>query len=222
MTTPDSPPSGAYSRQDLVWWGALFLIVGGVLGAGLMRLLMPTGAAPVAARPAEPMPVFGRISDFSLTDSSGETITRDDLAGRVWVVDFFFTSCATICPRMTERFVELQAQLGDNPQVTLVSISVDPERDTPERLRRYGEKYGANPVMWWFLTGDMDVIRRLSEDSFHLGLEDAPAGGGTDQVLHSSKFVLLDRKARIRGYYDGLAPGTAEILAADIHRLLRE
>jgi len=126
---------------------------------------------------------------------------------------------------MSKRMASLQTALEGVEEVTLVSISVDPERDTPERLRRYAAKYDADPVRWWFLTGDRRAIYRLSRESFHLGVEEAPEEDrepGMEDVLHSSKFVLLDRKSRIRGYYDGEDPKIVEQLAADIRRLLKE
>jgi protein SCO1/2 len=212
------------SRQELIWWAGIILLIGGLLGAGLVHLLQPARPGGAVPRTA-PLPVLGQVSDFSLIDSAGEPVSRDDLGGRVWVADFFFTSCAGICPMMSKRLVELQKALAGVEEVTLVSISVDPERDTPERLRRYAKQYGADPVRWWFLTGDKRAIFRLSQESFHLGVEDAPTEDrepDMEDVLHSSKFVLLDRDARIRGYYDGEDPATVAQLAADIRWLLKE
>lgn len=220
-----APPdtSVALTRQDLIWWALILLLVGGLLGAGIVHLLQPARPAPAGS--AGPLPVLGSVSNFTLTDSSGEAVTLDNLGGRVWVADFFFTSCAGICPMMSQRMVELQKKLAGVEEVTLVSISVDPERDTPERLRRYAEHYGADPDRWWFLTGDRGVIYRLSRESFHLGVEEVPEAErepGMEEVMHSSRFVLLDRKGRIRGYYEGEESGMVDRLAADIRRLLKE
>lgn len=222
MSDEAAPSTVTLSRQDMVWWVVILLLVGGLFGAGIIHLLQPARDVVVSTGP---LPVIGTVSDFELIDSGGEKVQRDDLLGRVWVADFFFTSCAGICPMMSKRMAELQAGLDADEQVTLVSISVDPERDQPERLRRYAAKYEADPLRWWFLTGDKRDIYRLSQESFHLGVEDAPVDGrepGMEDVLHSSRFVLLDRKSRIRGYYDGEEPNTVERLLADIRRLLKE
>lgn len=218
---------GAPPRQYLFWWGVLLLAVGGVLGAGMMGFLRPAtdATAGEARRNAQPLPVFGEVSDFTLTERSGRTVTKDDLEGRVWVADFFFTSCASICPIMSGAMARLQQQVRDNREVTLVSISVDPERDAPERLGEYAARYDADPVRWWFLTGEKRVIYRLSHESFRLSVEEIPEARrepDMEPVLHSSKFVLLDRQGRIRGYYDGEVAETVDLLAEDIERLLGE
>jgi len=210
------------SRQDFLWWGLILLLIGGVLGAGIMHLL---GPAPARRISTESLPIIGQVSEFSLIDSSGDTITRDHLLGRVWIADFFFTSCAGICPMMSKRMAELQERITGDREITLVSISVDPERDTPERLRRYAQTYGADPIRWWFLTGDRAAIYRLSQESFRLGVQEVPEDQrepGMEEVLHSSRFVLLDRQARIRGYYDGEDSGMMDQLVADIRGLLKE
>lgn len=217
------PPTVSLSRQDMAWWGLILLLLGGVLGAGIVYLLQPDRPAPAA--PSGPLPVLGSVSEFNLISSADEAITRADLEGRVWVADFFFTSCAGICPMMSKRMAELQSRLGDTREVTLVSISVDPERDTPERLRRYAQRYSADPVRWWFLTGRREEIYRLSQESFRLGVEAVPEDRrepGMEEVLHSSRFVLLDRKSRIRGYYEGEEPDMVDRLLTDIRRLLKE
>jgi protein SCO1/2 len=225
QTTTQPPahpsPTVTMSRQELLWWAAILLILGGVLGAGIVHLLGPEKKR----LRTEPLPVLGHVSDFKLIDSSGDPVSRDDLAGRVWIADFFFTSCAGICPMMSKRMAELQDKLSDTREVTLVSISVDPERDTPERLRRYAAMYDADPVRWWFLTGERAAIYRLSHESFRLSVEEVPEDQrepGMEDVLHSSRFVLLDRQARIRGYYDGEDQDMVEQLAADIRGLLKE
>jgi len=223
MNETETSPRVAFTRQDLLWWALISLFVGGLLGAGIVHLLQPAG--PPARVDSGPLPVYGKVSAFQLIDSSGDGIDQSYLEGRVWVADFFFTSCAGICPMMSKHLVELQKKLEGVPEVTFVSISVDPERDTPERLRRYARHYGADPDRWWFLTGDRAVIYRLSQESFHLGVEEVPADQrtpDTEEVMHSSRFVLLDRKGRIRGYYEGEEAGVVDRLAADIRRLLKE
>lgn len=214
---------GAISPQYAFWWGIMLLLIGGVLGAGVMRAFQPTRV--IQAKRTGPMPVYGRVSNFELIERSGDAVTGDDLMGRVWIADFFFTSCAGICPIMSSAMERLQTRLTDVEEVTLVSISVDPERDTPARLRQYAKRYNAHDTGWWFLTGDKSVIYRLSQDSFRLGVEETPPdqrGPKVEDVLHSSKFVLLDRQSRIRGYYDGEDREMLDQLVADVKELLKE
>lgn len=218
MTTPST------DRQVLIWWGVLLVALGGLLGAGVTHLAQRQ-AAPAADAPPRDLDVLGTISDFSLTERSGKPITRSDLAGRVAVVDFIFTACASTCPIMTGRMAELQRRLGPGDAVQLVSISVDPERDDPERLRAYADKVGADGQRWWFLTGNKSDIYRLSHESFRLTVEEVAEEERTpdmEAVLHSIKFVLLDKRTRIRGYYDGTSADDVERLYLDIRRLLDE
>ncbi len=218
-----SRPVAVSSPQYAFWWGLILLLIGGVLGAGVMSAFQPTRT--IVAKRTGPLQVYGRVSDFKLTERSGDEVSGDDLMGRVWIADFFFTSCAGICPIMSSAMERLQTRLENVEEVTLVSISVDPERDTPERLRQYAKRYHADETGWWFLTGDKKVIYQLSQDSFRLGVEETPPdqrGPEVEDVLHSSKFVLLDRQSRIRGYYDGDDKDALDLLVADVQELLKE
>jgi len=220
---PRAASLAVQSPQYAFWWGVILLLLGGILGAGIMRAFQPETI--VKARRTGPMPVYGKISDFTLTERSGDEVTGDDLMGRVWVADFFFTSCAGICPIMSNAMSRVQDQLQGVEEVTLVSFSVDPERDTPARLREYAKRYNADETGWWFLTGDKKVIYQVSRESFRLSVEETPAderGPQVEDVLHSSKFVLLDRRSRIRGYYDGDDRESLELLVADVKELLKE
>lgn len=145
------------------------------------------------------------LADFELVDQTGARVTRADLLGRPLIVDFVFTTCSGPCPAMSAGMAELQQALGE-ARVTLVSVSVDPERDTPEALAGYAEALGAEPERWRFLTGDEDQIVALAT-SVHLGVARAdPARGEVrlgEQVTHSTKFVVVDGEGVVRGYYDG-------------------
>lgn len=155
--------------------------------------------------------VLGAVPAFSLVERSGRTVTRDDLAGHPWVAGFVFTRCGGICPMMTARMKEIRAE---RPGLTLVSFSVDPRHDTPEVLRDYATRNGIADG-WLLLTGDQERMHALARDGFHLAAaavpEDERARGGDGPFLHSSRLVLVDAQARIRGYYDS---GDAEALAA--------
>jgi protein SCO1/2 len=149
---------------------------------------------------AKPLPILGEVPEFSLTDQTGKTVSKRDLAGSVWIADFIYTGCAAACPLMTQRLSETGKTL---PGVRLVSITVDPATDTPERLKQYSEQFGALPETWSFLTGDAEEIRRTASEGFKVSLQKASE---TD-IFHSEKFVLIDKQGRIRGYFDSDAAG---------------
>lgn len=148
----------------------------------------------IQTRDTVALPVFGTVPQFSLTTESNLSFSRDELVGNVTIADFIFTNCAGPCPLMTAKMKELQNSL---PGARFVSFSVDPEQDTPDVLKEYAGRFDADTRSWKFLTGNKQVIYSLSVKGFHLGVEDEP-----DAILHSTKFVLIDRAASIRGYYD--------------------
>jgi protein SCO1/2 len=177
-------------------------------------------AAVCACGRGEPPPVLGTLPPFALTERSGATIGADDLRGRVWIAGFIFTRCPDVCPALTRRLGELQAQLaGGVDPVQLVALSVDPGHDTPEVLREYAERHGAGPH-WWFLTGSRDAIVRLLRDGFRVAFADD--GPPTAPITHSDRFVLVDRGMRIRGYYRGSDPADLARLQADARRVRDE
>ena len=140
-----------------------------------------------------------------MIQANGKNFSRSDLEGKVWIADFIFTHCAGICPLMSAKMSSLVQELGALPGMRFVSFSVDPERDTPEVLAKYAERYKAPAERWFFLTGDKAQIYRLSSQHFHLGVaEISPEEReALDQsVRHSAKFVLVDKRGQIRGYYD--------------------
>jgi protein SCO1/2 len=123
---------------------------------------------------------------------------------------------------MTERMLDLEEALGDVARLRFVSISVDPVYDTPERLAEYAASYGADPERWFFLTGDKAAVRSLSVGGFHLGLQEATAAAkaaGAESVMHSTRFVLVDGRGHIRGYYDGISPDDMKRVQKDVRRL---
>jgi protein SCO1/2 len=160
----------------------------------------------VAPLAASDLPVLGRIPRFALTDQSGRRFDSASLAGRVWVADFVFTSCPDVCTLLTREMARLQQELARSAvgaRVRLLSLSVDPERDTPARLAEYAQRHGAEPQRWSFLTGGRDEIWQLASAGFRLPVGDNPAAAGAP-ILHSGKFVLVDHEGSIRGYYDAL------------------
>ena len=167
------------------------------------------------------LPVFGRVNDFQLTEAAGTTVTRADLRDKVWIASFVFTHCAGACPIMTHHLSKAQQDLPLRDDLKLVSITVDPERDTPSVLTQYATKNNADRARWLFLTGEMPDIRRLANETFKL-VVDETAGTSEEPILHSSKFVLVDRNGAIRGYYDGLDVETLKQLVRDTKRVLAE
>ncbi len=268
-------PSEAALRKVL--WGLLVLVMVGVIGAGALSLLRegPAGVGAPEGASVRP-PVYGLIPAFSLLERSGRRVEAADLRGMVWIATFIYTHCTDTCPLQSARMARLQADFGTAPDLRLVSITVDPARDTPEALARYAARFGADPARWLFLTGERAAILRLAREGFRLGVEEpavgtpspldrafppersrapgaptfatsnlelrtsnsllgaAPAaahdGGGPARqapaaaaaILHSSRFVLVDRQARIRGYYEGGDDEALRRLRRDVEILLSE
>jgi protein SCO1/2 len=152
---------------------------------------------------AEPLPKLGQVGAFSLVNQNAAAVSAETLRGKVWVAAFFFTRCPSICPRITRRMRALQVAAGKKaPALSLVSFSVDPENDTPPVLLAYAQRFDADSKNWFFLTGDLDVVKRTVVDGFKLALDGKPdpaaENGG---IIHGSHLVLVDRTLAIRGYY---------------------
>jgi protein SCO1/2/putative membrane protein len=161
------------------------------------------------ARASTPDDDYGAVADFSLTERSGRTIQGADLSGKVWVAAFIFTRCAGPCAQVSGSMARLQHEVAGYKEVQLVSFSVDPDFDTPQILRNYAKRFGADPQRWLFLTGQRDEIYRLVRTSFKLGVE-RNAGSESQtgyEVEHSTKLVLVDPRGHIRGYFDSTGPG---------------
>lgn len=166
------------------------------------------------------LPVYGNVPEFSLVDQRGNVFTRENLAGKIWVADFIFTNCGGTCPIMSAKMAQLQKALPTSWNVKLVSISVDPERDTPEVLSQYAKNYGADQNRWFFLTGPKKEIVRLAQIGFHLSAGVTPNDTvSKDEIPHSIKFVLVDQRGQIRGYYDGTDQELLESIIHDIKKL---
>ncbi len=193
-----------------------------LLIAGLLALVV-LGVLNLTRRP-EPPPVIKEVPDFALIHHDGTTVTREHFTGEPWIADFIFTSCAAICPRMTARMGRVVDALGAGSPVKIASFSVDPEHDTPEVLAAYATKHGAGDG-WYFLTGGRQEIHTLSRDGFMLGIETSPrpeVATGNDPIIHSNRFVLVDRENRIRGYYDSFDDVDIERLLSDVRAVLKE
>jgi cytochrome oxidase Cu insertion factor (SCO1/SenC/PrrC family) len=178
------------------------------------------GSTPLA-NPTAPLPILQSVTDFTLTASDGSRVRRADLLGKPWVVDFIFTTCAGACPVMSGELARVQQGLAPGFPVRFVSITVDPAHDTPEVLRAYAERFGADPARWLFLTGKADAIYALARDGFGLAAGPNPDPGQADApVFHSSRLVLVDAAGKVRGYYDGVDAADVDRLAHDLKRVL--
>lgn len=208
--SPDEVDAPLESRHDDMrpaagFWILMFaslVVVGGLAFLQFMRTPR-VGAGRSGGTLATNLPEISAMPDVTLTDQHGKSVNLlRDLRGRVWVADFIFTSCAAQCPVVTERMVELQKALMDAglKQALCVSISVDPDRDTPEKLREYAESWKPRePANWLLLTGPRHQIRDLVTKHFLLALQEETA---SSPILHSFKFVLVDKRGRMRATYD--------------------
>ncbi len=156
------------------------------------------------------------VPDFRLTNQQGEPLGLSDMAGKIWIADFIFTNCPTICPAMTQEMARLQSEFVADP-VYFVSFSVDPERDTTEALTRYAKAYGADDRRWHFLTGDKAHIYQLAEQGFSLA-----AGHKGSEILHSPRFVLVKADGNVHDYYDSRSKPAMLRLRRDVKTLLRK
>ena len=165
-----------------------------------------------------------RIGNFSFTNQYGETITQHAVKGKVYVAEYFFTTCGTICPKMNEQMQRVQRAFVDNDEVRLLSFTVDPLVDTVEQMKRYADGHGAKKGQWHFLTGSKEKLYSLARKSFFV-LKPAEAsnlGDAGSDFIHTNNFVLVDRLGRIRGYYDGTNQSEVDDLMKDIEYLLEE
>lgn len=173
-------------------------------------------------RPLEGLGSFGAVPDFSLVERSGKQLKLADLREKVWIANFIYTHCKDTCPLQSAEMAILQTEFLSEPDVRLVSISVDPARDTPQVLSTYADRFKADSKRWFFLTGEKEEIHRLAQEGFRLSAVPASDVGQKDnEILHSPRFVLVDGKTQIRGYYDSRDAEALRRLRRDLKILLR-
>jgi protein SCO1/2 len=160
---------------------------------------------------------YHRIADFSLLNQNGDTITQENYRDKIYVADFFFTTCPTICPIMTANLVEVQAALVNDTEVLLLSHSVTPEIDSVAQLKKYAIEKGVNDAKWNLVTGDKKQIYELARKSYLAVQEDGD--GGPFDMIHTENFILVDKQRRIRGFYDGTKEEEIDRLLSDIEIL---
>lgn len=192
------------SKIQFAVWGGLGIVIVAIL------------AAYVASQfSRKPLPVYDNIPQFTLTNQHGNAVTLDSLHGQIWLADVIFTRCPAQCIRLSAHMKELQGKLPSD--VKLVSLTTDPTYDTPIKLKKYSTNY-STADNWLFLTGDKRVINKVAVDGLKLAVEETPENereNPNDLFIHSTKFVLVDKLGRVRGYFDGDDPqSTSEILSA--------
>ena len=204
------------------------------VGVGLLLIILAVSVVLSSVSSSRPRlqtpPVFGQVADFALTNQNGQAVTLADLRGHVWVADIIFTRCAGPCPRMTRQMKLLQDALPSGSRAKLVTLTTDPEFDTPEVLKAYAARFEANPGRWLFLTGTKKEIGALAIDSLKLTAIEKKAeerNDAADLFIHSTIFVVVDRQGRLRGIFETEGEGVDaahernEVLAT-IQKLERE
>lgn len=212
-------------------------VLGGV-NLLLLSLLAYSGWQLAQARQASRLEDFGAAPAFTLTDQAGQPFSSDELRGKVVVVNFIYTSCTDTCPLLSVRMQALQDRLRQESllgaRVQLLSLTVDPAHDTPDVLRPYAERHDADHAAWRFLTGPREQVVPVIVNGFFQGVVQVPAtsvtpaqaGGGdhphgaSSLVMHSNRFVLIDREGRMRAFYDGLDLDLEQVMT-DVELLLR-
>jgi protein SCO1/2 len=214
MNATSIPIQREFSWSAFVWKTTLILIP--IITAGLLLWLRHVEVRALAQRTVSS---YGTAPNFQLMNQEGQPFGSAQLAGKIWIADFIYTSCPGPCPMISTRMSELQKPL-EKTDVHLVSFSVDPTRDTPEVLRSYAEKLHTEPKRWDFLTGPKSAIYDLSRNGFKLAVSDGSKEAGIP--VHSTRMVLVDRRGEIRGYYEATEADTVTKLLADTSHLLRE
>ncbi len=164
--------------------------------------------------------VYQTIPNFSFVDQDSVIINNDSLKGKIYVADFFFTSCPSICPIMSKNLLTVYQKYKGNPEVAIVSHTIDPKHDTIPVLKKYAEKLGVNDNQWHFLLGAQDTVYQLAKDGYlSFAAEDSTVSGG---ITHSGYFILVDKQQHIRGAYDGTDETQVKKLLSDMDILLNE
>ncbi|MCC9136888.1 SCO family protein [Pontibacter silvestris] len=163
--------------------------------------------------------LYPEIPEFAFVDQDSQQVTNETFAGKIYVTDFFFTTCPTICPKMKSQLLRVYEQFEDTPQVMLLSHTIDPQHDSVAVLNEYAARLGVNSDKWRFVTGEKDSIYSVAQKYLVSAMEDESEAGG---FVHSGAFVLVDENRHIRGIYDGTDAAQVDRLINDIPVLLQE
>ena len=200
-------------------WLFLSLIVGLVLLAGMGGWALTFILSNRERTHGLPPDRDRTLVEFTLTNAAGRTVTRADLDGKIVVVSFLFTGCTLVCPEINKHLAQIQALTTNQPDVRLVSLTVDPRDDTIPVLAKYGESYGADPRRWLFLTGDKDMLYHLIATSFLNQDLDDPFSYMPGNFSHTDRLAVVDAHGHVTAYFDGLRMDVAPAMAAEIDRV---
>lgn len=202
---------------EWIVWGGLALIVAGIAVAFVRSEAKPKFNFD--------LPVIGQVKDFALTNQLDQPVSLSQLAGKIWVGNVIFTRCPGPCAKLTREMAQLQKLLPKDKAVQLVTLTADPEFDTPKVLQTYGKNFGADETNWMFLTGPKPVLYRLAINDLLLAVSEKPVNErefDNDLFVHSTKFVLVDTHGRIRGIFEGTDPAAKDGLVLAVQKLLNE
>lgn len=218
QTKQRDPENGDLSSGQIRFvWAMLGIALFGITAAFIGKTFF--------ARPdssSSPLKVSHQLPEFELIDSTGQPFKRTDLKGKTWIADFIFTRCGGPCPTMSLAMSRFQKSIKPGEDIKLVSITVDPDFDTQKVLSDYASSYVTKPKLWYFLTGPRQVIRKIVNEDFKLPLGDPEAKVAPNDptfILHSTYFVLVDGKGRVRGYYDTTNPEAVNQVLTDAKKL---
>lgn len=164
--------------------------------------------------------IYHKIPDFEFISQDSVKLTQEFVAGKIYIADFFFTTCPTICPKMKTQMLRIYEKYKDNPNVILLSHSIDPRHDTPAVLKEFRSNLGIKGNSWQMVTGDKAKIFEIGQKSYMVSAADDPTQPGG--VVHSGAFILVDKNRHIRGIYDGTVPAKVDNLMEDLEILLNE
>lgn len=213
----------AISRKtEWAAWGGLVLVIVTITALYILNRVSP----PIPSRSLELASAsYPEVPDFTLTNQVGKAVSRADLRSQIWIADLIFTRCPGPCAQMTRQMGDLQSALPATAPVKLVSLTTDPEFDTPQVLARYGERFGAKSDRWWFLTGTKQQIAQLAVEGLKftaLDKDPSERSGENDLFIHSTILVLVDQHGRLRGAFDSLQPGARDQLLKAVEKLRTE
>ncbi len=170
------------------------------------------------------LPVYGNeghvVDDFVLTDQQARSFSSGEHRGKIWIVNCFFASCPIVCPKVMKNIQEVHDLVRNDPTIVTLSLTVDPKRDTPERLFEYGRKYNANPNSWFLLTGDKKDLYRLARSEFLLSASDG--AGDEGDFIHSENILVIDPDGRIRDIINGTDPAADQNILKSVKKLKTE
>ncbi|MEJ6737376.1 MAG: SCO family protein [Flavobacteriales bacterium] len=163
---------------------------------------------------------FHRVGSFNLTDQGGNEVTENNFKDKIYITDFFFVTCPTICPKMTKQMDRVYHEFEENDDISFLSHTVMPESDSVSVLKAYADEIGVSADKWKFVTGDRKQIYNLARKTYFAAVTEGD--GGPDDFVHTENFVLVDKEKKLRGFYDGTSKKDVDRLIVDIYALLEE